>query len=103
MSKSNIGFMNLDQSLHVYVYSGFACIYFEKVLKGSTVSIWVRNVQMGSVGAIAAILTNCATDGAAISRDGFFQDWDALVAGVAAQVDLGGLLTDLCVRHATTF
>jgi solute carrier family 35 (UDP-sugar transporter), member A1/2/3 len=84
----------------VYVHSGFAGIYFEKVLKGSTVSIWIRNVQMGSVGAIAAILTACATDGAAIARDGFFQGWDALVAGVAAQVGLGGLLTALCVRFA---
>lgn len=85
---------------HVCAHSGFAGIYFEKVLKSSNVSIWVRNVQMGSMGAVLALLTAFAADGDAIARDGFFQGWNAVVAGVAAQVGLGGLLTALVVRHA---
>jgi len=80
--------------------SGFAGIYFEKVLKGSTTSIWTRNVQMGSMGALLAIITAYAKDGAAIGSHGFFQGWTPLVAAVAVQVGLGGLLTALVVRHA---
>jgi len=32
--------------------TGFAGVYFEKVLKGSKTSIWVRNVQLGMFGTI---------------------------------------------------
>lgn len=80
--------------------SGFAGIYFEKVLKGTPTSIWVRNVQMGSIGAVLAILAAYIKDGAAIASAGFFQGWSPLVASVACQVGVGGLIVALVVRFA---
>lgn len=49
-----IGFITV---LIACVLSGFAGIYFEKILKGSRVSVWMRNIQLAALSApIAAIM-----------------------------------------------
>lgn len=80
--------------------SGFAGIYFEKVLKGTSTSIWTRNVQMGTIGALLAMTTAYVKDGTAIAAAGFFQGWTPLVVSVACQVGVGGLIVALVVRFA---
>lgn len=36
--------------------SGFAGVYFEKILKGSTQSLWLRNVQLGIFGGLCVFI-----------------------------------------------
>jgi UDP-sugar transporter A1/2/3 len=52
--------------------SGFAGIYFEKILKGSNISVWMRNVQLSLCSIPFAIITCALNDMTAISEKGYF-------------------------------
>jgi len=52
--------------------SGFAGIYFEKILKGSNISVWMRNVQLSLCSIPFAIITCTLNDYNAISNNGYF-------------------------------
>jgi len=52
------------------VLSGLAGVYFEKILKNSKVSIWVRNIQLGIFGTIFALMTSYASDYQLIKEHG---------------------------------
>uniref|UniRef100_A0A7S4NTJ3 Uncharacterized protein n=1 Tax=Guillardia theta TaxID=55529 RepID=A0A7S4NTJ3_GUITH len=80
--------------------SGFAGVYFEKMLKGTPTSVWMRNIQMGTIGGILALAAVFIKDGQAVLSAGFFQGWNLFVWGVVTQVSLGGLIVALVVRYA---
>ena len=80
--------------------SGFANVYFEKVVKTKTdVSIWMRNVQLGifSLPQAAALV---AADAALISKVGPFVGFDLLAWTVVTLKALGGLLVAAVVKYA---
>jgi UDP-sugar transporter A1/2/3 len=56
--------------------SGAAGVYFEKILKGSKVSVWARNLHLGmfsiAIGLVGLMITE---DGAKVERDGFFHGY----------------------------
>lgn len=80
--------------------SGFAGIYFEKILKGSEVSVWVRNVQLSLLSLPLGVATALATDGSAITTKGFFFGYDSFVWYLVCLNALGGLLVALVVKYA---
>lgn len=47
-------------------------VYFEKVLKSSNTSLWVRNIQMYISGIAVTLLGVYVTDGAKVVEKGFF-------------------------------
>ena len=80
--------------------SGFAGVYFEKILKGSSASVWLRNVQLGFFGSIAAITGMFAYDYQEITEKGFFFGYSTLVWLVIIQQAIGGLIVAVVVRYA---
>ena len=80
--------------------SGFAGVYFEKMLKGSSASIWLRNVQLGMFGSLSALIGMFVKDCGAIRANGFFFGYTPLVVTVVIQQALGGLIVAVVVKYA---
>ncbi|XP_036367807.1 UDP-N-acetylglucosamine transporter-like isoform X2 [Octopus sinensis] len=59
--------------------SGFAGVYFEKVLKSTSKSVWIRNIQLASYGIFLGFIGIVTKDGATIAEKGFFFGYDNLV------------------------
>ncbi|KIV77282.1 hypothetical protein PV11_09093 [Exophiala sideris] len=81
--------------------SGFAGVYFERVLKGGqSASIWVRNIQL-SVGCLAIALFGCLMwDGQAIAQGGFFQGYNVIVVATVCTQAAGGLIVAMVIKYA---
>lgn len=80
--------------------SGFAGVYFEKILKGSPVSIWMRNIQLAIFGSIIGFVGAFWNDGAAISSDGFFQGYTTTTWLVIFFQSAGGLIVAAVLKYA---
>lgn len=80
--------------------SGFAGVYFEKILKGSSASVWVRNVQLGIFGTALGLLGLWWNDGAAIAERGFLFGYTSMVWCVIFNQAFGGLLVAVVVKYA---
>ncbi|XP_056130370.1 UDP-galactose translocator [Lampris incognitus] len=80
--------------------SGFAGVYFEKILKGSSASVWVRNVQLGIFGTALGMLGLWWNDGPAIAEHGFLFGYTPMVWCVIFNQAFGGLLVAVVVKYA---
>ncbi|GAX28156.1 solute carrier family 35 (UDP-sugar transporter), member A1/2/3 [Fistulifera solaris] len=80
--------------------SGFSGVYFEKILKGSTTSLWIRNVQMGLPSVLVAFATVLLKDGASVRTQGLLQGYNGTVWTVIWVQALGGLIVATVVKYA---
>lgn len=79
--------------------SGFAGVYFEKVLKSSDTSLWVRNIQMYISGIIVTLAGVFISDREGIIEKGFFYGYNYLVWFVILLASVGGLYTSVVVKY----
>uniref|UniRef100_A0A8C5QVS5 Solute carrier family 35 member A1 n=1 Tax=Leptobrachium leishanense TaxID=445787 RepID=A0A8C5QVS5_9ANUR len=79
--------------------SGFAGVYFEKVLKSSDTSLWVRNIQMYLSGIVVTLAVVLLTDGPQVIEKGFFYGYNLLVWIVVLLASVGGLYTSVVVKY----
>ena len=80
--------------------SGFSGIYFEKILKESKTSLWMRNIQMGVSSTILATIAVYVSDGEAVHTNGFFFGYTNIVIAVILLQALGGLVVAVVVKYA---
>ncbi|XP_063773006.1 CMP-sialic acid transporter [Pseudophryne corroboree] len=79
--------------------SGFAGVYFEKVLKSSDTSLWVRNIQMYISGIIVTFAGVFLSDREGVIEKGFFYGYNYLVWFVILLASVGGLYTSVVVKY----
>ena len=80
--------------------SGFAGVYFEKVLKSSSASVWLRNVQLSFLSIPLALSLCYSYDFVPITVNGFFFGYDSFVWFVILVKASGGLIVALVVKYA---
>ncbi len=80
--------------------SGFAGVYFEKILKGTKQSLWLRNVQLGFLGVVIGYITMEIKDGKSVGEKGFFFGYDYVVWFVVLLQAVGGLMVAVVVKYA---
>ncbi|XP_023949326.1 UDP-N-acetylglucosamine transporter isoform X2 [Bicyclus anynana] len=77
--------------------SGFAGIYFEKVLKESDISVWMRNVQLSLASIPFGIITHVIKTGTITD---LMKGFDGYVWYLVALNAAGGLLVAVVVKYA---
>ncbi|XP_043114458.1 UDP-N-acetylglucosamine transporter-like isoform X1 [Puntigrus tetrazona] len=80
--------------------SGFAGVYFEKILKESKQSVWIRNIQLGLFGLVFGLGGVFAYDGERVQENGLFQGYNGLTWTVVALQALGGLVIAAVIKYA---
>ncbi|KAH7699458.1 UGT1 protein [Aphelenchoides avenae] len=80
--------------------SGFAGVYFEKILKGSTVSLWMRNLQLAFFSIFGGFFMVWLYDWDAVKQDGFFQGYNSVIWVAVMLQAYGGLVIALVVKYA---
>ena len=92
--------LGFGAALTACVLSGIAGIYFEKILKGSTVSVWMRNIQLSLLAIPLGIFVSFFKHANGIFEYGFFHGYDLFVIYLVMLNAMGGLLVAVVVKYA---
>ncbi|VDM36620.1 unnamed protein product [Toxocara canis] len=82
------------------ILSGFAGIYFEKILKGSDVSVWIRNIQLAIISLPVGLANVFVQDSAKVLDRGLLVGFDWVVWGMIMISSLGGLTVAVVIKYA---
>ncbi|XP_032680706.1 UDP-galactose translocator isoform X2 [Odontomachus brunneus] len=92
--------LGFSAALSACFLSGFAGIYFEKILKGSDVSVWMRNVQLSVLSIPFGLGTCFLQDSNVIRKQGFFFGYDLFIGYLVVLQAGGGLIVAMVVKYA---
>ncbi|AWP04372.1 putative UDP-N-acetylglucosamine transporter-like [Scophthalmus maximus] len=93
-------FVGLMSVLMACVSSGFAGVYFEKILKETKQSVWVRNIQLGLFSFVFGFVGMIMYDGQRVRQSGMFQGYNTITCTVVVLQALGGLVIAVVIKYA---
>uniref|UniRef100_A0A667Z062 Solute carrier family 35 member A3b n=1 Tax=Myripristis murdjan TaxID=586833 RepID=A0A667Z062_9TELE len=102
-------FVGLMAVLTACFSSGFAGVYFEKILKETKQSVWVRNIQLGLCfagrslslfGFVFGLIGMLMYDGQRVRESGMFQGYNKITFTVVVLQALGGLVIAAVIKYA---
>ncbi|CAF97568.1 unnamed protein product, partial [Tetraodon nigroviridis] len=97
---ANSQFVGVMAVLMACISSGFAGVYFEKILKETKQSLWVRNIQLGLFGFVLGIVGMIMYDGPVVKQSGMFQGYNSITCTVVVLQALGGLVVAMVIKYA---
>ncbi|XP_076227391.1 UDP-galactose transporter [Nomia melanderi] len=92
--------LGFSAALSACFLSGLAGIYFEKILKDSDISVWMRNVQLSLLSLPFGLITCFINDSEMIRKQGFFFGYDLFVCYLVVLQAGGGLIVAMVVKYA---
>ncbi|KAF7223291.1 transcript variant X1, partial [Nothobranchius furzeri] len=93
-------FMGVTAVLIACLSSGFAGVYFEKILKETKQSVWVRNIQLGLFSFVFGLMGMMVYDGRSVVKSGMFQGYNTITWIVVILQAVGGLVVAMVIKHA---
>jgi len=93
-------FMGFGAVTMATLTSGFAGVYFEKILKTGPTSVWLRNIQLAMFGTIFGLMIVYCFDFKAVMAKGFFQGYSPIVWMVIILQAIGGLIIAVVIKFA---
>jgi UDP-sugar transporter A1/2/3 len=100
VTESENAFIGLIAVSLACLSSGFAGVYFEKLVKQQEANLWIRNIQLGIFTLVFSILAMVFQDGRAIYTNGFFYGYNVLIWTVIFLQAAGGLIVALVMKYA---
>ncbi|XP_035761983.1 solute carrier family 35 member A3b isoform X2 [Neolamprologus brichardi] len=93
-------FVGLIAVLMACVSSGFAGVYFEKILKETSQSLWLRNIQLGLFSFLFGLTGMMVYEGESVKQEGIFQGYNIITCIVVVLQALGGLIVAVVIKYA---
>ena len=97
-SKNNL--LGVCAVLGMITTSGSAGVYFEKVLKTTSGTIWERNLQLSAHSIIFGLLFTFIFDGQRVFSEGFFTGYSVVPFLIAFIGAAGGILVAVVMKYA---
>ncbi|KAM8838868.1 UDP-N-acetylglucosamine transporter-like [Synchiropus picturatus] len=97
---AGVQFVGLMAVLMACLSSGFAGVYFEKILKETKQSVWVRNIQLGVFSFIFGSIGMIIYDGERVKQAGMFQGYNTITFIVVVLQAFGGLVVAVVIKYA---